>query len=126
MIRGPSEGEVQMTHTATSATRIPALDVRPLSGHTGAEILGIDLTEQLDDAVVAQIRQALLQWKVVFFRNQNITQSQHIAFGRLFGDVTPGHPTMPAAFPDHPEVFLLDREGYSFDEAEGNAPSIEK
>jgi taurine dioxygenase len=115
-----------MTHTTAHATRIQTIDVRPLSGHTGAEILGIDLTEQLDDTVVGQIRQALLQWKVVFFRNQDITQTQHIAFGRLFGDVTPGHPTIPAAFPDHPEVFLLDREGHSLEESEANASSVEK
>jgi taurine dioxygenase len=83
------------------------LDVRPMSGHIGAEILGVDLAAALDPAVVAAIRATLLRWKVVFFRDQDITQAQHVAFGRLFGDVTPAHPTLPAAFPEHPEILLL-------------------
>jgi alpha-ketoglutarate-dependent taurine dioxygenase len=58
---------------------------------------------------VAEIRSTLLRWKVVFFRDQDITQRQHIAFGRLFGEVTPAHPTLPAAFPEYPEILLLGR-----------------
>jgi taurine dioxygenase len=115
-----------MTDTTASARRTSTLVVRPLAGHIGAEILGVDLTEPLDDEVVAQIRDALLQWKVVFFRAQNISQSQHLAFGRLFGAVTPGHPTIPAAFPDQPEIFLLERKGSNSTESDQNAPSIEK
>ena len=69
------------------------IDVRPLSGHTGAEIHGVDLGEPLTAEVLAQIRATLLQWKVVFFRDQDLTPAQHIAFGRQFGQVTPAHPT---------------------------------
>ena len=94
-----------------------SFDVRPMSGHVGAEILGVDLTRPLDPAVVAEIRATLLRWKVVFFRDQDVTQEQHIAFGRLFGDVTPAHPTLPAAFPDHPEILLLDNQKYAGDDA---------
>ena len=82
--------------------------VRPMSGYTGAELTGVDLSEPLEPAVVAEIRAALLQWKVVFFRDQQLTQEQHVAFGRQFGAVTPAHPTLPAVFPDHPEILLLD------------------
>ncbi len=88
-------------------------DVRPLAGNIGAEIVGVDLTQPLDDEVVASIRATLLRWKVVFFRDQHLTQEQHIAFGRRFGDVTPAHPTLPAAFPDHPEILLLDNEQFA-------------
>jgi alpha-ketoglutarate-dependent taurine dioxygenase len=42
------------------------LDIRPLSGWTGAEIHGVDLTRELSPEQVAGIRQALLRWKVVF------------------------------------------------------------
>jgi taurine dioxygenase len=86
------------------------LDIRPLAGHIGAEIVGVDLTEPLDAEVVAEIRAALLQWKVVFLRDQHVTQAQHIAFGRYFGEVTPAHPTLPPAFPEYPEILLLDDE----------------
>jgi taurine dioxygenase len=82
--------------------------VHPMSGYTGAELTGVDLTRPLERRAVEQIRAALLQWKVVFFRDQPISQEQHVAFGRLFGQVTPAHPTLPAVFPEHPEILLLD------------------
>src|SRR5437868_15373173 len=84
------------------------LQVHPMSGHTGAEIRGVDLSQPLEPQVVAEIRQALLQWKVVFFHDQDITQEQHVTFGECFGRVTPAHPTLPAVFPDRPEILLLD------------------
>jgi taurine dioxygenase len=104
---------------------ITQLDIRPMSGHTGAEILGVDLSQPLDPAVVAEIRATLLQWKVVFFRDQDITQEQHIAFGRQFGEVTPAHPTLPAMFPEHPEILLLDNQAIAGAESNGKGPSIE-
>jgi taurine dioxygenase len=94
--------------TAALSSAEAVLDIRPTSGHIGAEIGGVDLSQPLDPAVVAAIRATLLRWKVVFFRDQKLTQAQQIAFGRYFGDVTPAHPTLPAAFPDYPEILLLD------------------
>src|SRR3954447_21675615 len=86
------------------------LEVRPLAGHIGAEIFGVDLTRPLADAAVTEIRAIWLKWKVVFFRDQHLTQEQHIAFARQFGEPAPGHPTLPAAFPEHPEILLLDNQ----------------
>jgi alkyl sulfatase len=97
-----------------------SFDVRPMSGHVGAEIFGVDLTRPLEPQLVAEIRATLLRWKVVFFRDQDLTQDQHVAFGRYFGDVTPAHPTLPAAFPEHPEILLLDNQRYA-----GDASTIE-
>ena len=86
------------------------LDVRPTSGHLGAEIHGVDLSQPLDDATIAAIREELIRWKVVFFRDQKIGPAEQIAFGRRFGDVTPAHPTLPAAIPEHPEILVLDSQ----------------
>ena len=86
----------------------PGLEVRPTSGHLGAEIHGVDLSQPLADATVAAIRAELLRWKVVFFRDQKIGPAEQIAFGRRFGDVTPAHPTLPAAIPELPEILVLD------------------
>lgn len=44
--------------------------VKPLTGRIGAEIQGIKLSGELDEAVVAEINQTLLQYKVNFFREQ--------------------------------------------------------
>ncbi len=100
----------------TTTTR---LEVRPLSGSTGAEIDGVDLREPLSDDTVAAIRAALLEWRVVFFRDQHLTQAQHLAFGRRFGELTPAHPTLPAIFPEHPEILLLDNQLISKGEGRG-------
>ena len=88
-------------------------DVRPIAGLIGAEILGIDLSQPLDAVTVAAIRAALVEHKVIFFRDQDITQAQHVAFGRYFGEVTPAHPTLPAVFDDFPEILLLDNQRYA-------------
>src|SRR5882762_9660871 len=101
----------------TAPDQRTALTVRPLAGHIGAEIFGPDLREPLAPEVVAEIRTTLLKWKVVFFRDQHLTQAQHIAFGRQFGEPTPAHPTLPAAFPDYPEILLLDNQAFMKREA---------
>ena len=48
------------------------LTVTPLAGHIGAEISGADTGAPLADEVIAQIRQALLDHKVVFLRGQSL------------------------------------------------------
>ena len=65
--------------------------VRPMSVYIGAEIEGADLTRPLPSQSVAEIRAALLEWKVIFFRGQPLDHAQHVAFARHFGNPTPGH-----------------------------------
>ncbi|MCK9931875.1 TauD/TfdA family dioxygenase [Frankia sp. Mgl5] len=89
------------------------IDVRPLSGYTGAEIHGVDLREELDDATVAEIRSALLTWKVVFFRDQNLDHAQQVAFGRRFGKLTPAHPHETAPPEGFPEILPIDSRRYA-------------
>jgi alpha-ketoglutarate-dependent taurine dioxygenase len=96
--------------TSAEQESVEPLDVRPTSGHLGAEIHGLDLARPLSDEVVAALRAALLRWKVLFFRDQHIGPAEQVAFGRRFGEVTPAHPTLPAAIPDHPEILVLDSE----------------
>src|SRR3546814_7482877 len=81
------------------------LQVAPLTPHIGAEIAGIDLREEQDDRAIAEIRAALLRHKVIFFRDQDITPAQHIAFARRFGRLEI-HPATPKDQPD-PEVLHI-------------------
>lgn len=62
------------------------LKITPISGSLGAEISGVDLRENLEDGIIQEIRQALLDHLVIFFRDQDITPEQHIAFARRFGN----------------------------------------
>jgi taurine dioxygenase len=63
------------------------ISVNKISGALGAEISGVDLSQKLDDGVVGEIRQALVDNCVIFFRGQKLTPGQHLAFGRRFGDL---------------------------------------
>ncbi len=76
-------------------------DVEPHSATIGAEILGLNLCTQLDDLVVAELREALNAYKVLFFRDQPLTAAQHVAFARRFGELEV-HPFLQsnAEFPE--------------------------
>ena len=63
------------------------LTVEPLTGSIGAVLHGVDLTAPLSDDVVADVRTALLRWRVVFVREQHVTPGQHVAFGRVANDL---------------------------------------
>jgi taurine dioxygenase len=89
-------------------TTIAGLDVRPLAGACGAEILGIDLSQRLSDESVAGIRRALLEHCVVFFRDQTLTVEQHKALARRFGEIFI-HPNYKGTGPD-PEIVEIRRE----------------
>ena len=59
--------------------------VNRLSPSIGGEILGIDLSQSLDKKTKDLIYEALLVYKVIFFRDQNISTEQHIEFSKNFG-----------------------------------------
>ena len=61
------------------------LTVKPIAASLGAEVEGVDLSQDLDDDLIAEIRQALLDHLVIFFHGQNISPEQHLAFARRFG-----------------------------------------
>ena len=61
------------------------IEVRPLTGVIGAEIRGVDLRQPLSDSTVAALRGALLEHLVLFFRGQDITAAEQLAFSGRFG-----------------------------------------
>ena len=81
-------------------------DVRRVSPVLGAEIRGLDLSKGLDAEQYSAVRQALLEHKVLFFKDQQeIPPDVQIAIGRMFGELHyhPAAPTMAG----HPEVFEI-------------------
>jgi taurine dioxygenase len=61
--------------------------VQPASPAVGAEIGGVDLGQPLSADTVDEIRHALFEFGVVFFRDQTLTPEQHVGFARRFGDI---------------------------------------
>ncbi len=86
-------------------TAYEKIRVQPVAGSLGAEIHGVDLREPLDDATYAEIKRALLENLVIFFRDQDITPEQQIAFGRRFGELHI-HPFIPS-LEGHKEIIRL-------------------
>lgn len=88
--------------------RASSPDIRPVSGAIGAEILGIDLSQPLAADDRALIRDTLAQRGVVFFRDQDLTPDQHIAFARQFSTINVNR--FFAHHPDHPEIAMVTKE----------------
>jgi len=86
------------------------IEVRPVGRHIGAEIGGVDL-RRTGPRQIAEIRAALLQHQVLFFRDQLLDLDSQKAFGRQFGElhVHPGAPG-PAG---HPEVLPVHADANS-------------
>lgn len=84
-----------------------SIEITPLTSTIGAEISGVDLREPLSSNEVAQIRTALLDHLVVFFRDQEITPSQQVTFGRCFGELC--FPPFMTDHGDDPEILVLDQ-----------------
>ena len=86
-------------------TQYRYLETHKIAGSLGAEITGIDLSQDLSDAVLAEIRAALLDNLVICFRDQTITPEQQLAFARRWGDIHL-HPFM-RGMEEHPEILAI-------------------
>jgi taurine dioxygenase len=81
------------------------LDIQPVSGALGAEVLGVDLSQALSNEAASDIHDAFLAHKVLFFRDQSLTPQDQLRFVRHFGepDVYPFIQGMA----DYPEVIEI-------------------
>ena len=93
-----------MTSTVSTTAQI---SVTPLAGHIGAGIAGVDAGGPPSDEAVARVREALLDHKVVFLRDQHLDYPAQVAFGQRFGPLTLGHPTL-ASPPEQPLLEEID------------------
>ena len=83
--------------------------VEKLTTHIGAELSGVTLGEAVtNDELFAEIRQALLDHKVLFLRDQEISRAEHVAFARRFGELE-DHP-VAGSDPDHPGLVRIYKD----------------
>lgn len=84
------------------------IEVKPIATALGAEIAGVDLAAELSEEVTAEIRAALLEHCVIFFRDQDIDVAQHKRLAKRFGEIFI-HPNFNTG--DHdPEVVTIVRK----------------
>ena len=88
--------------------RNSTVEVRPIAGAAGAELHGVDIDADLSERTIAEIRQALLDYCVIFFRDQKLDVAQHKAFARRFGEIFI-HPNYKGTQAD-PEIVQFSRE----------------
>ena len=89
-----------------AGARNDSMRIEPLTCTIGAEISGIDLgVAAEDEALLAEIRALLLRHRVLFFRDQDITRAQHVAFARRFGELE-DHP-VAGSDPEHPGLVRI-------------------
>lgn len=93
----------------------PGFRLRRLSGALGAEIAGIDLSQELAPALVTALRQALLDHLVIFFRDQALTPERFLALARRFGEPVE-YPFVRGidGFPEIIQVAKLEHETVNF------------
>ena len=83
-----------------------SIKVEPLTCAIGAQLSNVHLGVASRDAgLVAEIRQLLLKHRVLFFRDQDITRAEHVAFARQFGDLE-DHP-VAGSDPEHPGLVRI-------------------
>ena len=80
--------------------------VRPFGAPLGAEIVGLDLSQPLNDSDFKRIHQAHLDHGLLVFRDQQITPEQQIAFSRRFGELQI-HVLKQFLLAGHPEIFII-------------------
>jgi taurine dioxygenase len=86
-------------------TQYRTIETRRIAGALGAEVTGVDLSQDLPPEVLAEIRAALLDHLVIFFPGQGLTPERQLAFARHWGEIHL-HPFM-AGMPDCPEVLEI-------------------
>ena len=84
-------------------------EINSLTPTIGAEISGIDLSNNLNSQDLDNIYKNLIDHKVIFFRNQNLKPEDHITFAKSFGDIEPPHPIYPHV-ENFPEITLLEND----------------
>tara|TARA_B100000902_G_C27216729_1_gene867402 strand:+ start:75 stop:935 length:861 start_codon:yes stop_codon:yes gene_type:complete len=84
--------------------------VKKLSETFVGEVAGIDLSNDLDQALVSNIRSALLEYKVLVFRGQNISNKEHVEFSNKFG-LPEYHSVTQYTLPEFPEILVFSNRG---------------
>jgi taurine dioxygenase len=88
---------------------LSAFQINKLTPNIGVEIVGTNIFNNLTTSVCDKIYKTLIENKVIFFRNQQLTNDQHISLAKSFGEIEPPHPVYPHV-EQYPEIVLLEND----------------
>jgi taurine dioxygenase len=99
-----------LDHTGGARTHVAgSIEVLPLTSKIGAELRNVDLAEaSRSDDLFGEIKELLLQHKVLFFRDQDITRGEHVALAERFGPLE-SHP-VAGSDPEHPGLVRIYKD----------------
>jgi taurine dioxygenase len=86
------------------------IEVRPLTPLIGADIRGVDLSQDIDDETCRDLRQALLDHLVIVLPDQRIDPASQLSFARRFGEIEPPHPVFDTV-DGQPEITVIEHGG---------------
>jgi taurine dioxygenase len=87
---------------------VSRIRILPVTPAIGAEVRGVDLRRPLEPDAVQELERALLAHHVLFFRDQDLTPEQQIAFARHFGPIS--IPPFAPKYGENPELIVLDQK----------------
>jgi taurine dioxygenase len=85
--------------------------IAPLTGHTGAEVTGLDFTQPIGDETCAALNKAFAEHHVLVMRGQHFKPDDFIAAVQLFGDLQP-HDKKEHHVPGHPDVSYVSNDEF--------------
>src|SRR5215471_5361254 len=86
-----------------------AFTITPMTGHTGAEIRGVDLTKPVDPDTCEALNRAFAQFHVLVVRDQEYGPEQFLAAVQLWGELQP-HDKKEEHVPGWPQMYFVSNE----------------
>src|SRR5581483_8024633 len=85
--------------------------ITPLTGHTGAEVVGLDFTKPIDQEARAALNEAFVEHHVLVMRDQHFSPDAFMAAVQLFGELQP-HDKKEHHVPGHPDVSYVSNDEF--------------
>ena len=88
---------------------MPSFTITPLTGHTGAEVVGLDFTQPIDADTRATLNQAFAEHHVLVMRDQHLGPEEFKAAAQVFGELQQ-HDKKEHHVPGHPDVYYVSND----------------
>ena len=85
------------------------MEIAPLSSALGGEVKGVDLSQEMSAELWQDIHDVWLEYKVLVFRNQDLSEESHLRFAKSFGELQPVRSATHIVGDDQPFMYIANR-----------------